>query len=178
MSELCVGFIMALMQCVVLAVLERRARGVLRGLAAEFAYMAVVGTSIVHPRSLLRARVVDVLSPEVVSYLALRIAGDDLDVYTNSVVGVKVGGVPRCELLGRVLPELGQLCALLRRHGGRRLYEVVSDVVVPLAVSASAAGLEEGDILLNAYRAAAMRRERDLDAALRYFSRWYLVARF
>ncbi|MEZ0319621.1 MAG: hypothetical protein ABWK05_06490 [Pyrobaculum sp.] len=177
MSELCVGLIMALACCIVLAVLERRARGVLRGLAAEFAYMAVVDTSIVHPRSLLKARVVEVLPPEVLSYLALRIAGDDLDVYASSVVGVRVGGVPRCELLGTALPELGRLCASLRRHGDRRLFEVVSDVAVPLAVSASAAGLEEGDVLLAAYRAAAVRRERDLDAIMRYFSRWYL-ARF
>jgi hypothetical protein len=58
------------------------------------------------------------------------------------------------------------------------MYKVVSEVVVPLAVSASAAGYEEGDVLLASYRAAAYRGERDLAAVMRYFDRWPMVARF
>jgi hypothetical protein len=37
----------------------------------------------------------------------------------------------------------------------RPLYRVLPDVVVPLAISATTAGFEEGDVLLTSYRVAA-----------------------
>ena len=150
-----VGYLWGLSLFVVLSLLDDRVRRVLRGLAAELAYLAVVGTSILPPRSLLRFRLSRVVTPEVVSYLAMRIGGDELDVLTNSMLGIRLGGVPRCDLLMEVLPELHKLCLVLRSRGGEPLYTVLPDVVVPLAISASAAGFEEGDVLLTSYRATA-----------------------
>lgn len=161
-----------------LAVLDSQVRRTLLGLAAEFAYMAVVGTSIVHPRSLLRRRLLRVVTPELLSFLAMKIGGDDPDVGLNSLVGVRLGGVPRCELLSGVLPELYQLCVALRTKGGEPLYKVVSEVITPLSIAGSAAGFEEGDILLTSYRAASSRSERELASVVKYFDRWYIVARF
>jgi len=162
----------------VLSVLDDKVRRVLWGLAAEFAYLAVVGTSILPPRSLLRLRLARVVTPEMVSYLAARIGGDVPDVLANSILGMRLGGVPRCELLSGVLPELHKLCLVLKSRGREPLYKVMSDVVVPLAISASAAGFEEGDVLLTSYRAVATRRDRDVAAVMKYFRRWYVAARF
>ena len=173
-----VGYLWGLSLFVVLSLLDDRVRRVLRGLAAELAYLAVVGTSILPPRSLLRFRLSRVVTPEVASYLAMRIGGDELDVLINSVLGVRLGGVPRCDLLMEVLPELHKLCLVLRSRGGEPLYRVLPDVVVPLAISASAAGFEEGDVLLTSYRAAATRRNTDVAAVMRYFRKWYIVAKF
>jgi hypothetical protein len=53
-----------------------------------------------------------------------------------------------------VLPELHTGCVwCLKTRGREPLYKVMSDVVMPLAISASAAGFEEGDVLLTSYRA-------------------------
>jgi hypothetical protein len=177
-TALYVGYLWGLSLFVVLSLLDDRVRRVLRGLAAELTYLAVVGTSILPPRSLLRFRLSRVVTPEVVSYLSMRIGGDELDVLTNSMLGIRLGGVPKCDLLMEVLPELHKLCLVLRSRGGEPLYRVLPDVVVPLAISASAAGFEEGDVLLTSYRAAATRRNTDVAAAMRYFRKWYLVVKF
>jgi len=162
----------------VFSLLEERVRLTLWRLAAEFAYMALVDTRIVPPHSLLRRRVSRVVEPEFLSLLALRVGGDNADVALNSVLGVRLGGVPRCELLEGVMPELYKLCMALRSRGDEPLYKALPDVVVPLAVASSAGGFEEGDLLLAAYRAAAFGRGPELERVLRYFSRWYVVARF
>ncbi|MGC8994279.1 MAG: hypothetical protein ACP5J0_02675 [Pyrobaculum sp.] len=162
----------------VLSVLDGELRKVLWGLASEFAYLAVVGTSVIPPCSLLRRRLERVVRPELLSFLATKVGGDVPDVLLNSTLGMRLGGVPKCELMYEALPELYQLCVALRLRGREPMYKVVSEVVVPLAVSASAAGYEEGDILLASYRAAAYREERDLAAVMRYFDRWPMLARF
>ncbi|MGC9131164.1 MAG: hypothetical protein ACP5H5_06220 [Pyrobaculum sp.] len=172
------GFIFDVVSMDVLSVLDDKLRKVLWGLASEFAYLAVVGTSVIPPCSLLRRRLERVVRPELLSLLATKVGGDVPDVLLNSALGMRLGGVPKCELMYEALPELYQLCVALRLRGREPMYKVVSEVVVPLAVSASAAGYEEGDVLLASYRAAAYRGERDLAAVMRYFDRWPIVARF
>jgi hypothetical protein len=162
----------------VLSFLDNNLRKVLWKLASEFAYLAVVDTSMIPPCSLLRLRLERVIRPELLSLLAAKVGGDVPDVLLNSALGMRLRGVPKCELMYEALPELYQLCVALRLRGQEPMYKVVSEVVMPLAVSASAAGYEEGDILLASYRAAAYRGERDLAAVMRYFNRWPMVARF
>lgn len=158
-----------------LSALDFKIRRMLWRLAAEFAYLAVVGTSIVPPCSLLRRRVSRVVSPEALSFLAAKLGGEAPDVRLNSILGMRLGGVPKCEILNDTLPELFQLCVALRRWSHEPLYKVASEVVIPLAVSASAAGYEEGDVLLTSYRAASGRGARELDAVMRYFNRWLII---
>ncbi len=153
--------------------LDKRIRQLLWSLAAEFAYMAIVGTRILPPRSLLRRHLARVITPEMISTLALKMSDDDT-VRLNSTLGVKLGGMPKCEILNDVLPELYQLCHAVRARGGESLYKIV-DVVVPLAISAATAGFEEGDVLLASYRAAAYGRDRDMDLVTKYFPRWHIV---
>ncbi|MGK0548786.1 MAG: hypothetical protein ABWU84_04020 [Pyrobaculum sp.] len=159
-----------------LVALEGRLRATLWRLAREFAYLALLGTSYIPPCSLLRRRVARVVEPEFISFMAARIGGDVPDVYLNSALGMRLGGVPRCEILHDISPELYQLCNAIRTRGYVPLYKAVHEVVVPLALSASVAGLEEGDILLASYRAAA--GKGDLSAVLRYFDRWVAIGKF
>lgn len=153
---------------------EAQVKRILRGLSAELAYLALVETSIVPPHSLLRSRLSRIITPEFISFLAMRIGGS-LEVYLNSMLGARLGGMPKCEILAESLPELYQLCKMVKYKGDWPLYKAVN-VLVPLAISASAAGLEEGDILLASYNSAA--RGGDSERVLRYFSRWYVVAKF
>ncbi|AAL63999.1 hypothetical protein PAE2167 [Pyrobaculum aerophilum str. IM2] len=158
-----------------LSALDIKVKRILWGLAAEFAYLAVVGTTIVPPCSLLKRRVSRVVSPEVLSFLAAKLGGDDPEVRLNSMLGMRLSGVPKCEILNGTLPELYELCTALRRWGREPLFKVAREVVIPLAVSASAAGYEEGEVLLTSYRAASGRGARDLDAVVKYFNKWYLI---
>lgn len=166
------------MSIVVLYTLDIKIRRILRGLAAEFAYLAIIGSSVIPPRSLLRRRLIKVIPPELFSYLVVRIAGDNLNVFTNSILGIRLGGIPKCDLLTEVLPELYQLCLALKKNGHEPIYKVARDVIIPLAVVASVAGYEEGDILLTSYRAVSVRRDRDIFTVMRYFKKWYIIARF
>ncbi|MFN7105103.1 MAG: hypothetical protein ACK4M3_00710 [Pyrobaculum sp.] len=154
--------------------IEQEARAVLWSLAAEFAYMAIVGTRILHPHSLLRRRVARVITPELLSFLAMRISEEET-VRLNSLLGLRLGGMPKCELIGDILPELYQLCVTIRTRGREPIYKVV-DVAAPLAVVASVAGLREGDLLLASYRAAAFGRDKDMEVVMRTFSRWHIVS--
>jgi len=99
----------------VLSALDIKVKRILWGLAAEFAYLAVVGTTIVPPCSLLKRRVSRVVSPEVLSFLAAKLGGDDPEVRLNSMLGMRLSGVPKCEILNGTLPELYELCTALRR---------------------------------------------------------------
>jgi hypothetical protein len=177
-NALHVGYLWGLSLFVVLSLLDEKVRRISRGLAAEFAYLAIVGTSILPPRSLLRCRLARVITPDVVSYLAIRTGGDDPDIFTNSMLGIRLGGIPKCDLLLEVLPELYELCLVLKSKGREPLYKVLPDVVVPLAISVSAAGFEEGDMLLSSYRAAATGNDKDVATAMRYFRKWYIAVRF
>ncbi|ACB40294.1 hypothetical protein [Pyrobaculum neutrophilum] len=159
-----------------LPLLESRVRRVLRGLAAEFAYLALVNTSILPPHSLLRRRLIRVIQPEMLSFLAAKIGSDAPDVLVNSTIGMRLGGAPKCELLLDLMPELYQLCVALRTQGGEPLYKAMGEVVVPLAVASIAAGYDEGNILLASFRAAASRGDRDLETVMRYFRRWTVAS--
>ncbi|MBP1449618.1 MAG: hypothetical protein JZD41_06385, partial [Thermoproteus sp.] len=68
-------------------VLLNKARATARGLIAEMAYMALVGTTLVPPFGILRRPLVKLISPEILSALALRLAGDDRTISLNSSLG-------------------------------------------------------------------------------------------
>ncbi|MEM0369492.1 MAG: hypothetical protein QXT46_00220 [Pyrobaculum sp.] len=160
-----------------LSLIDTQIRRTLISLAAEFAYMAIVDTSIIHPRSLLRRKLIKVVTPELVSFLAMKIGGDEPDVGLNSLMGVRLGGVPRCELLNNILPELYQLCKTLRMKGGEPLFKVLPEVITPLSIAGVVAGFEEADILLTSYRAVVHRGERELTSIVKYFDKWFVMAR-
>ncbi len=127
-----------------------RARSIAKKLIAEMAYMGLVGTLAVPPFGVLRRPLRAVVTPEIISALALGISGDEPDVALNSVLGVKLGGMPACGMLK--YHELGVLCRLVKEHGDKPLYAVI-DVLAPhLGVLLSSLGLPEGDLLITAFR--------------------------
>lgn len=127
-----------------------KARSVARKLIAEMAYMGLVGTLAVPPFGILRRRLASVLTPEIISALALGISGDEPDVALNSILGIRLGGMPACDMLRYY--ELGALCRLLREHGEEPLYSVVGVLAPYFGVLLSNLGFPEGDLLIAAYR--------------------------
>jgi hypothetical protein len=152
-----------------------KGRAVARKLVAELVYMGLVGTLAVPPFGVLRSPLASVVTPEVVSAFALKILHDDPNAVVNSRLGLKLGGVPACDLLK--YHELGVLCRLVRDHGDEPLYSVV-DVLAPhLGVVLSNLGYREGDLLIAALRVLGGEASSAEQAQLfKLYDRWGLYA--
>ncbi|MEZ0249291.1 MAG: hypothetical protein ABWJ97_08450 [Thermoproteus sp.] len=129
-----------------------RGREAAMKIIAEMTYMGLVGTLSVPPFGVLRRPLASVLSPEVLSALALGVINDEPDVVLNSNLGIKLGGVPACGMLSERYHELGVLCDLLKRKGNKPLYAVLGELAPSLGVVLSNLGFSEGDLLISAFR--------------------------
>lgn len=152
-----------------------KARRIVRRLIAEMAYMGLVGTLAVPPFGILRRPLVAVLTPEMMSALALGISGDEPDVALNSMLGIRLGGMPACGILKYY--ELEALCRLFKERRESPLYSIV-DVLAPhLGVLLSSLGLPEGDLLIAAYRVLEGEANQAEQARLfKQYDEWGLYA--
>ncbi|MFB6490741.1 MAG: hypothetical protein TU35_005780 [Thermoproteus sp. AZ2] len=154
-------------------ILLNKAREIARGLAAELAYLTLVGTLVVPPRSLLRLPLVKALPPEVFSAIAFASSGDDLTLKLNSSLGMRLGGVPACK---RLDAELAALCRALAERGGEPIYEAL-DVLPSLGATLSSIDVPEGDLLMSAYRAlAGAASEHEYARLFKAYDEWGLYA--
>jgi hypothetical protein len=127
-----------------------RGKAVVRKLIAEMAYMGLVGTLAVPPFGVLRSPLASTITPEIVSALALEILKDDPNAVLNSRLGLRLGGIPACDMLK--YHELYVLCRLVKENGDRPLYAVVDALAPHLGVALSNLGYREGDLLITALR--------------------------
>lgn len=150
-----------------------KARELARGLAAELAYLALVGTLVVPPSSLLRTPLIKALPPEVFSAIAFASSGNDLTLKLNSSLGMRLGGLPACRMLDA---ELAVLCRALAERGDAPIYEAL-DVLPSLGAALSSIDAPEGGLLMSAYRAlAGAASEHEYARLFKAYDEWGLYA--